>query len=276
MAIMNSVNTNIGAQIALQNLNATNKMLDKVQNRISTGQRVASAQDDGASFAIAQGLRSDIKAVGAVNEQLNKAKGLLAVTLAGLTDVSDQIADIRGVLTKLADENVTGDTRDQYVADYDSYIAEITAKVQGTSYNGTNLIDAAATDLNVISDILGGQYTITAVDMEAAITGVSAPASAAAAQDLIDGTDGTFTALVSAVNDALNKFAADDRRVTGQIEFNSKLNDAIEIGLGATVDADLAKESARLQSLQIKQQLGSQSLGIANQSPQILLSLFGR
>jgi len=276
MAIMNSVNTNIGAQIALQNLNATNKMLDKVQNRISTGMRVASAQDDGASFAIAQGLRSDIKAVGAVNEQLNKAKGLLAVTLAGLTDVSNQLAEIRGVLTKLADENVTGDTRDQYVADYNSYIGDITAKVQGTSYNGTNLIDAAATDLNVISDILGGQYTITAVDMEAAITGVSAPASAAVAQDLIDGTDGSFGALVLAVNDALNKFAADDRRVTGQIEFNSKLSDAIEIGLGATVDADLAKESARLQSLQIKQQLGSQSLGIANQSPQILLSLFGR
>jgi len=275
MSIMNSVNTNIGAQIALQNLNSSNKMLQQVQNRISTGMRVASAQDDGASFAIAQGLRSDVKAVGAVNEQLNKAKGLLSVTLAGLTQVSEKLGDVRAVLTKLADENVTGDTRSQYEADYNSLLAEITSSVSGSSYNGTNMLETASTDVNVISDILGSQITIGAVDLEAEVAGVNtAPATAAASQDLIDGTDTGFDDLVSMVNDALNDFAATDRRITGQIEFNSKLSDALEVGLGATVDADLAKESARLQSLQIKQQLGTQALGIANQAPQILLGLF--
>jgi len=274
MSIMNSVNTNIGAQIALQNLNSSNKMLQQVQNRISTGMRVASAQDDGASFAIAQGLRSDVKAVGAVNEQLNKAKGLLSVTLAGLTQVSEKLGDVRAVLTKLADENVTGDTRSQYEADYDSLVAEIESSISGSSYNGTNMIETGGADVNVISDILGSQITITATDIEADVGAVSDPTDAATAQGLIDGTDGTFDDLVAAVNDALNDFAATDRQITGQIEFNSKLNDALEIGLGATVDADLAKESARLQSLQIKQQLGTQALGIANQAPQILLGLF--
>ncbi|MFD1379074.1 flagellin [Fodinicurvata halophila] len=103
--IQNSINTNSGAMVALQNMNKTNSELSQVQNRVSTGLRVATAQDDGASFAIAQGLRSDIKGIGAVNEQISKAKGLVSTTLSSLTSVSDGLGDIRETLTKMADEN---------------------------------------------------------------------------------------------------------------------------------------------------------------------------
>ena len=61
-----------------------------------------------------------------------------------------------------------------------------------------------------------------------------------------------------------------------QTTFNSKMQDAVEAGIGNLVDADLAKESARLTALQTKQQLGVQALSIANSSSQILLNLFGR
>ncbi|MGM0562125.1 MAG: flagellin [Pseudomonadota bacterium] len=272
---MNSINTNSGAMIALQNLNQTNSQLSQVQNRVSTGLRVASAQDDGASFAIAQGLRSDIKGIGAVNEQISKAKGLVSTTISSLTSVSDGLGDIRETLTKMADENNSADQFAQYKADYDSQLEELQNYVDNASYNGTNLIDAGGADVNVIADSAGTQYTLSAVDIDAELAAITDPVDAATAQGLIAGTDALFNDAVGAVNDALNTFAGDDRRLTGQMEFNSKLSDAIEEGLGATVDADLAKESARLQSLQIKQQLGTQTLGIANQSPQILLSLFG-
>ncbi|MFC4351521.1 flagellin [Fodinicurvata halophila] len=276
MSVMNSINTNSGAMIALQNLNSTNSELASVQNRVSTGLRVASAQDDGASFAIAQGLRSDVKGIGAVNEQISKAKGLVSTTISSLSSVSDGLGDIRETLTKMADENNSAEQFDQYKADYDSQLAELQNYVDNAEYNGTNLIDAGGADVNVIADSGGTQYTLAAVDIDAQLAGISDPVDAATAQGLIDGgTDTSFHDAVGAVNDALNTFAGDDRRLTGQMEFNSKLSDAIEEGLGATVDADLAKESARLQSLQIKQQLGTQTLGIANQSPQILLSLFG-
>ncbi|MFC4351523.1 flagellin [Fodinicurvata halophila] len=275
MSIMNSINTNSGAMIALQNLNNTNSQLAQVQNRVSTGLRVATAQDDGASFAIAQGLRSDIKGIGAVNEQISKAKGLVSTTLSALTSVSDGLGDIRETLTKMADENNSAEQFAQYKADYDSQLAELQNYVDNASYNGTNLIDAGGAAVNVIADANGTQYTLAAVDVDAQLAGVTDPTDAATAQGLIAGTDATFDTLVTAVDNALNSYAGDDRRLTGQMEFNSKLSDAIEEGLGATVDADLAKESARLQSLQIKQQLGTQTLGIANQSPQILLSLFG-
>ncbi|MGM0562127.1 MAG: flagellin [Pseudomonadota bacterium] len=273
--IQNSINTNSGAMVALQNMNKTNSELSQVQNRVSTGLRVATAQDDGASFAIAQGLRSDMKGIGAVNEQISKAKGLVSTTLSSLTSVSDGLGDLRETLTKMADENNSAEQFDQYKADYDSMIEELQNFVDNAEYNGTNLIDAGGADVNVIVDAAGTQYTLEATDIDAELAGVTDPADAATAQDLIDGGDTSFDDLVTSVSNVLNDYAADDRRLTGQMEFNSKLNDAIEEGLGATVDADLAKESARLQSLQTKQQLGTQTLSIANQSPQTLLSLFG-
>lgn len=83
-----------------------------------------------------------------------------------------------------------------------------------------------------------------------------------------------FAAVESSVNNALAKFGADSRGVDAAMQTNRTKLDALETGIGALVDADLAKESARLQALQIRQQLGTQSLSIANQSPQSLLSLF--
>jgi flagellin len=72
----------------------------------------------------------------------------------------------------------------------------------------------------------------------------------------------------------MNQYGSDNKTVLGQVSFNKEKMDSLESGLGALVDADLAKESAKLQSLQIRQQLGTQSLSIANQAPQSLLSLF--
>ena len=88
------------------------------------------------------------------------------------------------------------------------------------------------------------------------------------------GSNKLFDDVEKKVNDALSKFGGASNYMKGQIEFNKSKLDAMEGGLGALVDADLAKESAKLQALQIRQQLGTQSLGIANQSPQSLLSLF--
>ena len=76
------------------------------------------------------------------------------------------------------------------------------------------------------------------------------------------------------VANQLNQAGADSNYLDSQVTFNSGKIDSLNSGLGALVDADLSKESAVLQSLQIKQQLGTQALSIANQAPQSLLSLF--
>jgi flagellin len=73
---------------------------------------------------------------------------------------------------------------------------------------------------------------------------------------------------------SLNVVGALNQRLSNQVDYNSSISDALTQGLGSLVDANLPAESARLQSLQVKQQLATQSLAIANQGPSVLLTLF--
>ena len=270
--MVGSVNTNIASQVALQSLNYTGTQLAQVQKRISTGLNVVDANDNGAVFAIAQGLRSDVAAVSAVNGQLGAAKGLLSVANAAGTGVSNTLTDIRSVLVQLADSNVTGNARAQLNAQYTTLKSAVNNYISGATYNGANLLSSGSGNKAVIQDISANQYTINAQDLNTNVTSVlTAISDATGAATLL--TTG-FVSAQNFVGTALNSLAANTKFIDNQITFNSSFSDATNQGLGALVDADLAKESARLQSLQIKQQLGTQSLGIANQSPQTLLSLF--
>ena len=272
---LNSVNTNSGALIALQFLNRTNTELDSVQKRVSTGQRIADNNDDGAAFAVAQGLRSDVAAYNSVSDRLSAAKGLVSVASAAATSVSDTLGELRAVITKLADASLGTDERTQYNADYLALTGEINNFVTQATFNGTNLANGGAV-VNTIRDISGTAFAIQGYDID--ITGLAitaaAPANAAAAIAQLTATTGEMDVAEAAVATALNGLGASARALDNQISFISKLRDATEVGIGDIVDADLAKESARLQSLQIRQQLGTQSLAIANQAPSILLGLF--
>ena len=270
---LNSVNTNSGALIALQFLNRTNTELDSVQKRVSTGQRIADNNDDGAAFAVAQGLRSDVAAYTSVADRLSAAKGLVSVASAAATSVSDTLAEIRAVTTKLADASLSTDERAQYGADYVALAAEIDNFVTQATFNGTNLANGAVT-VNTIRDISGTAFAITGYDIDVAGLGIAAAAPAQAVAATAIGAGGAIEVAEGRVSTALNGLGASARALDNQISFISKLRDATEVGIGDIVDADLAKESARLQSLQIRQQLGTQSLAIANQAPSILLGLF--
>src|SRR3954453_13157853 len=115
---LNSVHTNIGAMIALQSLNATNQSLAVTQKQVSTGYRVADSTDDGAAYAIAQGVRSTVGALTSANQQLGNVQGLLSTTQSSLNDVSNTMQSMRDVLVKLSDQNVSGNERTQYAAQY--------------------------------------------------------------------------------------------------------------------------------------------------------------
>ncbi len=269
----NSVNTNYGAIVALQALGKTNKDLNVVQKRVSTGYKVSDAIDDGAAFSVAQGLRATVKAYEAVNERLGSAKGLLTVAEQGLEGVSNTLASVRKVLVKLADASLSTDERTQYTADYASLKTEIANFAAQASFNGINLLTGTATT-NVINSTTGGSFAFVAQDIAAsATTNLTAGATYTAAQALITAS-GSLAAFETVVGSALSTVGGYVRSVNNQNNFISTLSDAVSGGIGSIVDADLAKESARLQSLQIRQQLGTQALSIANQAPSSLLSLF--
>jgi flagellin len=278
------VNTNYGATVALESLTATQSSLSTVQNQVSTGYRVASAFDDGAAFAVAQRVRSDVNALTTANQQLGTVQGLLSTTNSALTNVSNTLSSARDVLVNLASSSVTGTQRTQYVQQYNSLVANIKTFFQDATYNGKTLVGniggaSGFGAVNVIRNENAATYGISTFSGSAFVASISFTSTqlngAATVAGLI-GTAATATFInkTTSLGTALNTYGAANTYVNNQVSYNSNKIDALNTGLGALVDANLAQESAQLQALQIKQQLGTQALSIANQAPQSLLSLF--
>jgi len=273
---LNSVNTNIGAMTALQSLNRTNDALAAVQKRVSTGFRVADAKDDGGAFAVAQSVRGDVAGLTAANEQLGGLKGVVDVTLQGLGQVSKTMVELRTVLTRLADGTINDEQRDQYAQQYGQLKSQIQMFISDATCNGRTLLSTDTAvgggDIITIRNEQATTMTLAAFDGATNFVVDDAPADATAAQAAITGN---WTTVHQAINDALNRLGSDARYIDAQIGYNRDKLDAVEGGLGALIDADIAKEAARLQALQIRQQVGTQTLSITNQAPQALISLFG-
>jgi flagellin len=273
----NSVNTNRQAVFALQSLNQTNAELGFTQKRVSTGYRVSDARDDGGAFAVAQAVRSDVAGVTAVGEQLGGTRGILSTTFASLSVVSDTMKQARAVLTRLADAAVTGDSRIQYESQYTLLVNQIGSFIDDAFYNGRTLLSTTGpSGGNIVSirNETGGTFTINAVNGANLKLLSAVPTTAALAVARLTSGTGDFDVKDAAISSALNSFGAQMQFVENQQVYNSKKVDALNDGLGALVDADLAKESSNLQALQTRQQLGLQTLSLANQGPQVLLSLF--
>jgi flagellin len=280
---LNSVNTNMGAMVALQSLESTQSQLSVTEKQISTGYRVADSTDDGAAYAIAQNIRSTVGALTSANQQLGNVQGLLSTTQSGLNNISNMMGSMRDVLVKLSDSSVQGTTRTDYINQYQSMLANVQTYVQDADYNGKTLIgDMTGSSgsfgrVAVARNENGSSYGVASFSGSAMFGSVSFTstqlAGAATVAALITAT-GTFLNQQTSVGTELNSIGSSINYVNNQTTYNSDKIDALNSGLGSLIDADLAKESAQLTALQIRQQLGTQALSLANQAPQTLLSLF--
>jgi flagellin len=269
---MSSINTNIGALVALRNLSATNSSLERTQDRVSTGLRVVGPKDDGSTFSIAQGLRADLKAFDAVQQSLASGRGVVAAAIAGATAVSDLLADIKKKVIEASNPANTDTQQSILSADFESMLSQLNTFISNAVYNGRNLISSGSNSVSITSTITGGQLTITSASSLGAVSvAISAGVgTTAAALSLLT----AISAQELTIGNALGTLGAASKSIDFLTGFTKTLSDAVTEGLGALVDADLAKESAQLQALQVKQQLGISALAIANQRPQTLLSLF--
>ncbi|MEP4441989.1 MAG: flagellin [Hyphomicrobiales bacterium] len=275
MAIQNSILTNPSSFVALRTLNGINRSLDTTQNRVSTGLKVAGALDDASNFAISQGIRAELKAIDAVTQGLNNAKGIGNVAIAGVTGVSNLLSDIRGKLTELANEGITTTQRNILQSDFNELVSQAANFIANSSFNGVNLIESGAGNINTLSNLAGGLLTLTSQSAVNTQVGSLAGATLTSATNAQSVIANQYSNLESVVNTALGSLGAEVRALNLQTQFLEEIRDATDEGLGNLVDADLARESARLTSLQVQQQLSTQTLGIANQRPQSLLGLFG-
>jgi flagellin len=291
---LSSVQTNVGAMVALQSLNTTESQLASTQKQIATGYRVADASDDGAAFAIAQSIRSTVGSLTTANQQLGNVQGLLTVTQTGLTSISKTMVSMRNVLLNLATSTVTGNTRSQYVSQYQSLLTQVKNYVQDSSYEGKTLIgnitSVAGVQMGnamVARNDAGATYGIYTMSGSSVYNGLCSLETQTSTQIQIflsatapgastNPASGTvsFSYWQSKVGTDLNAIGNNINFVNNQITFNNNKIDALNSGLGSLIDANLAQESAQLTALQIRQQLGTQALSLANQAPQTLLSLF--
>ncbi|MGE0828112.1 MAG: flagellin [Hyphomonadaceae bacterium] len=403
---MTSVNTNYGALVALQNLNATTRELNTVQGRINSGLKVASAADNGAVFAIAQGQRARVSGLAAVKDGLDRAMSVLGVGISAGEQIGELLTQMKEKATAAQATDLSTEQRNALNADFEELRDQVNRVANSAKFNGTNLVNGTATGINQLSPLTsdlsqaapytlsgtalgqestsaatladagltleagdaveitinGNTYSIAVagtdtiqnfLDDVAELTGgrvtanfdletqqityssnaafsvgfldadaggeetgaffdatgsaaaelaATANTGAAATMDItsfnftlgaaggplasitsstdIDTTaeaetvSGLLDTAIATLNENLATMGAQARSLEGQKSFLTKLSDSIEKGIGQLVDADLAKESARLQSLQVKQQLGAQALSIANQAPSIVLSFF--
>ncbi|MCG8695591.1 MAG: flagellin [Minwuiales bacterium] len=271
-----SVNTNPGALIALQNLSATNRDLFTTQNRISTGLEVGGAKDDGAIFAIAQKNRADVAGLDAVKQSLDRGTSAVDVALAAGEAISDLLIELKAKVVAATDTSLDTASRNAIDADFQALKDQI-ANISGNAvFNGVDLIGVSAADLFVLANDSGsvtfGTITVTAVQLTVTALGLATADATTAARAVSALAD--VEAAIATANTGLANLGTASKKLSIHNIFVGKLQDVLEVGIGNLVDADLAKESANLQALQIQQQLGTQALGIANGAPQILLGLF--
>ena len=272
----NSVNTNLGALVALQNLNATNADLATTQTRINTGKKVSSAKDNGAIWAIAQGQRADIGALGAVKSSLDRGISAVDVGLAAGESISDLLLQLKEKALAATDRSLTTASRKALNEDFKSIRDQINTVAGNADFNGINLLKTGATGFQALANAAGtSSLTVTPEVLSLGSTNVTVATTTTIGTSTLAATAlGLVNASIDNVSSALARLGTKSKALETHRTFVGKLTDALESGVGNLVDADLAKESAKLQSLQTKQQLGVQALGIANQAPQILVSLF--
>ena len=305
---MLSIKTNASAMTALQNLASTQKEMERTQARISTGLRVGNASDNAAYWSIATTMQSDNSALSTVKDALNLGAATIDTANAGLTASKDLVNQIKTKLvaalqpgidrTKVQDEIGQLQKQLKSVADSATFSGQNWLSVDSSAagYNATRSIVASFTrdsanavtiqtiDVDITSKALfdaNGQLGIIDKDRTSGATtaavdtmDISALTDSAAdlttLNDYVKITDAALTDIVS----ASSSLGASKARVATQQAFVSSLSDSITKGVGALTDADMTEESTRLQALQTQQQLGIQSLSIANQQTQSVLSLF--
>jgi flagellin len=271
-----SVNTNNGAAIALQYLNQTQGALDKTQSAINSGFKVANARDDGAIFAIAQNQRGNVAGYSAVINSINNATSAVDVALSAGQSISDLLIQMKQKALAAADSSLDTASRQALNANFTALRDQITTIVNNASFNGFNLVNGSTNSITALASADGARrITTDAQNMKLSSTimtvrGTNTISTQAKASTLI----ATIQTSLSNVNAALAKLSAGAAKFSIQGTFAQKLSDTLTAGIGNLVDANMANESAKLQSLQVKQQLGVQALSIANQAPQTILSLF--
>ena len=274
---MSSILTNNSAMVALATLNEVNRGLNETQNRVSSGLAIRSGKENAAYFAISETMKGDSGMFKAINEGMTATKNSVATARLGAESVSD-IA--QQMVERIAFAQSDGINKADVQSELVAMAANMQSAIDQATFNGDDLVGAAAATVTVVSGITraGGTFATTSMTFDS--VNLQAIQTALAAVDVTD-TGTTMAAKLVAAEAQLDasitaatSMGVAEKALEGQMEFIDSLTDTLDSGVSSMVDADMEQEAARLQALKVQQQLATQSLSIANRAPQNVLSLF--
>ena len=271
-----SVNTNVGAMTALQYLSETQGQLAQTQSAINSGLKVADAKDNGAIYAIAQNQRGSVAGYQSVLNSLNNGSSSIDVALSAGQSISDLLIQLKQQALSAADPSLDTASRQALNANFTALRDQITTIVKNAVFNNFNLVDGSTNQIQALASSDGTRRVTTqAQNMSLSGSIVTLKSTATiSTQAKASSLVATIQSSLTNVDAALAKLSSGAAKFSIQGTFVQKLSDTLTTGIGNLVDANMAEESAQLQSLQVKQQLGVQALSIANQAPQTILALF--
>ena len=273
---LNSINNNQSAMAALQNLSSTQMSLSQTQNIISTGKKINSAKDNGAVWSIAQTMQGKVTAIDSVKDSLNRAQSTIDVAMSAGQQVSDLLTQMKAKALAASDTSLDTTSRTALNEDFKSLRDQITKVVSNADFNGVNMVKSGGTTVYALAND-SGSSKLTVASQDLSLGGANISLSATASFSTATGASAFISSLdsdLTKVNTALTKLGTGSNALASHLKFVQSLQDSLQTGISNLVDADMASESATLQALQTKQQLGVQALSIANQSTSVLLGLF--
>lgn len=275
--MVDRLNNSTGVLDALKYLQTSARDLSSAESRLASGRKVSTARDDVAAFHAAEIMRGQQSSLSAVTISLGRAESISDTAISAAEQISKLLIDMRSTAGAAMGEDLSPQQRQAYTTQFADQKAALERFVQAASFDDANILngskpngvtfiaDSEATQTVSLAgrNFLPGQSVITV----GPVHDLSSPANARAAQDALADS-------IKNVGDELNDMVAERKRIEAQKGFVSRLADALAAGVGRMVDTDLAAESALIQALQVKQQLSAQSVGIVNNAPNTLLSLF--
>ena len=271
-----SVITNNGANTALEYLTATQGQLSQTQNAINSGLKVANARDNGAVYAIAQNQRAAVAGYSSVISSLNNGTSAIDVALSAGQSISDLLIQLKTAALSASDSSLDTASRQAINANFTALRDQISTIVKNAVFNGFNLVNGSTNQITALASADGTRRVTTSaqnLSLSGSIVTLKSTATVST-QTKASSLVATIQTSLTNVNSALAKLSSGAAKFSIQATFAQKLSDTLTQGIGNLVDANMAQESAQLQALQVRQQLGIQALSIANQSPQSILSLF--
>jgi flagellin len=271
-----SVNTNMSALAVLQALNATTQQLDASEGRVSSGLNVAAAADNPAVYAAAQSQRAEISTLSSVSDGLNRAQSISDVAVSAGQTISDLLNQMKSTVLSATTPGQDSATMGQYNSSFHALLAEVQSTLASASFDGANLLNGSTSNgLSFMATADASSYfTLSSENLSLGGPLITFSAGAefatsSAAASVLTAVD----AAITGVNAAVATIGAQSGQIAAHSSFVATLTDTLTTGVGSLVDADMAAESARLTALQVQQQLGVQTLSLANQQPSIILTL---